>query len=89
MHTSDMWNDSALRTSAPEGAQVTLSQGSGEVYQTFRASAHGSAMHPLSDDEIEDKFLACVSPVTGKLPASQLLEKLKNIDSDTPMQSVL
>ena len=89
MHTSDLWNDNALRTSAPEGAQVTISQCSGAFYQSFRSSAQGSARHPLNDSEIADKFLACVSPVIGQLPSFELLEKLKNIDSDTPMQAVL
>jgi 2-methylcitrate dehydratase PrpD len=89
MQSSGMWNDIEIRASAPEGAQVTISQLSGELYKTFQASAHGSAIHPLNNDEIDDKFLGCVSPVLGHISAHHLLDSLKNIDSDVPMQSVL
>ena len=88
MRTSDRWDSVELCRSAPEGAQVTISLRDGRRYEAFRANAHGSALDPLSDAELEDKFLACTVPCLQDAPARSLLASVKAIDSTTPLRSV-
>lgn len=82
MHTGPLWEDTALRQSAPEGAEVHLHLRGGKVFQLFRASARGSVDSPLSSQEIGDKFLACATPGIGNGPAASLLSRLGMLDGD-------
>ncbi|WP_411885248.1 MmgE/PrpD family protein [Polaromonas sp. YR568] len=82
MRTGPLWDDAALRQSAPEGAEVHLHLRGGKVFQRFRATARGSVGSPLSDQEIGDKFLACATPAMGSGPAASLLSRLGMLDGD-------
>jgi len=88
MHTSSRWDSLELRCSAPEGAQVTIRLQDGRCYEAFRANAHGSALDPLSDAELEAKFMACTAPCLQDAPARSLLASLQAIDSTIPLRSV-
>lgn len=82
MHTGPLWSDHGLRATAPEGAGVTICLRDGQALKAFRASAHGCAAHPLTEDQIDSKFMACVKPTTGEGPARELLTRLRGLDSD-------
>ena len=89
MHTGPMWSEHGLRTAAPEGASVTIYLQDGQALQGFRASARGCAAHPLTEDQIDDKFMACVQPSTGDGRARELLERLRRLDSDVSTRLLL
>jgi 2-methylcitrate dehydratase PrpD len=89
MHTGPMWGDAKLRASAPEGAHVTLALRDGKHYTAFRANPRGSSAHPLSRQELDDKFFSCVSPAMGDAAAGQLAQQLRALDSDTPVREIV
>jgi len=89
MHTGPMWSDHGLRETAPEGASVTICLRDGQALQSFRASAHGCAAHPLTEDQIDSKFMACVKPTMGEGAARELLARLRGLDSDLSVRLLL
>lgn len=89
MQTGEMWSDPGLRASAPEGASVTIRLRDGRVLQSFKASALGCAGDPLTDEQLDGKFLACTRAVMGESPANDLLTRLRNIDSGVSVRSLL
>ena len=89
MHTGPMWNEPGLRTTAPEGASVAIHLRDGQVFKAFKASAVGCASDPLTEAQLEGKFLACTKPVMGDGPAHDLLTRLGKIDSDISTRSLL
>ena len=89
MHTGPMWSDYGLRATAPEGASVTICLRDGQALHAFRASAHGCAAHPLTEDQIDSKFMACVKPTMGEGPARELLTRLRGLDSDLSVRLML
>jgi 2-methylcitrate dehydratase PrpD len=61
-------------------ARITVTLRSGEVIEQFAPYRKGDPEAPLSDAELNDKFLELASSVIGERPAQQLLEKLWAID---------
>jgi 2-methylcitrate dehydratase PrpD len=88
MHSGPMWNDAKLRNSAPEGAHVTLVLRNGTSYTSFRGNPRGSSAHPLSRQELDHKFLACVSPNMGDAAAGRLAERLRVLDAAGPVRGI-
>ena len=61
-----MWGDAKLRTSAPEGAHVTLALRDGKHYTAFRANPKGSSTHPLSQQELEQGCVVYLLPAGSR-----------------------
>lgn len=89
MRTGPIWDDSQQRATAPEGASVTLRLRDGREYRAYRASAIGTASHPLSDDQLDGKFLSCANQVLDKGATRILLDNLRKMDSDLPARTLL
>ena len=65
---------------SPEWAKVSVTTHAGTSHEVFCGSARGSAAHPLSDSEIDDKFLACARRVFKSKDSSICLTSLRNLD---------
>lgn len=72
MITGPRWDDPALLTVAPEGAEVTLRLHDGKTFSCFIPKATGSADYPLSDKALENKFLRCAGRVMEPAAANRL-----------------
>jgi 2-methylcitrate dehydratase PrpD len=57
-------------------AQVEIETNDGRVLSHFQPTRKGDPEMPLTDDELNDKFLELAEPVLGKAPARALLEQL-------------
>jgi 2-methylcitrate dehydratase PrpD len=88
MHSGPMWSDAKLRTSAPEGANVTLILRNGTSFTAFRGSPRGSSAHPLSQQELDHKFVSCVSPHLGAAAAGRLAGRLCELDTTAPVRDL-
>ena len=84
MHTGPRWDDPVIRKSAPEGAHVVVSLSDGRRLDLFRATARGSVAYPLSQQELEGKFMDCTAPVLGLESARELLARLTTLDDFQP-----
>jgi 2-methylcitrate dehydratase PrpD len=62
-------------------ATVTLRTRSGRVLSEHAPTRKGDPDNPLSDEELSDKFVELVAPVTGTPPARALLAVLWRIDT--------
>jgi 2-methylcitrate dehydratase PrpD len=81
MHSGPMWNDAKLRTTAPEGASVTLTLRNGTSFSAFRGNPRGSSVDPLTRGELDHKFISCVSPGIGEDAAGALARRLGDLDT--------
>lgn len=88
MRTGAMW-DAVARTTAPEGAQVELHLNDGRCLRSFRAQARGCVADPLTQQELQAKFVACALRVMSDGHACALFERLHELDSDLPARSLL
>ena len=79
MVTGRRWDDPGARTATPEGAHVTIALTNGALLACFRGHAKGSAMYPLSTDEIDAKFRACAALTLGCREAEDILARLRRI----------
>jgi 2-methylcitrate dehydratase PrpD len=81
MVTTSRWDDPAMARSSPEGAHVALETRDGRRFERFRGMARGTTAHPLTEEEIAAKFLACASPMIGAADAERLLADLRAVES--------
>ena len=74
--------DPQLSASFPKmrAARITMTLRSGEVIEQFAPYRKGDPEAPLSDAELDSKFLELASPVIGDDPARELLAKLWSIE---------
>jgi 2-methylcitrate dehydratase PrpD len=89
MHSGPMWNDAKLRTTAPEGGNVTLTLRNGTGFTAFRGSPRGSSAHPLSRQELDHKFVSCVSPGMGEEAAGRLAQRLNDLETARSVRNLL
>ncbi|HWI82118.1 MmgE/PrpD family protein [Ramlibacter sp.] len=61
-------------------ARVTLTLRNGQVVSQFAPCRKGDPEAPLTDADLDDKFLELASPVIGDAPARTLLQQLWHID---------
>lgn len=87
MVTGRRWDDPGARMATPEGAHVTVELTDGPVLECFRGHARGSAVYPLSTDEMDAKFLACAALTLGHRPAERLLPLLRCIEEQKHVRS--
>jgi 2-methylcitrate dehydratase PrpD len=79
--TSERWRPgSEALTRHPEAAFVTLLTWDGRRFERFGHYARGMVQRPLSDAEIDAKFLECALRVPG-LDCEALLGRLRRLDS--------
>jgi 2-methylcitrate dehydratase PrpD len=88
MTTGPMWNDPQRRDSAPEGAHVCIQMRDGARIEAYCDKARGSAAHPLSPEQVADKFLVCAIPILGERRAAKLLANLQHLDSAVALRDV-
>ena len=61
-------------------AQVEVELNDGRVLKHFQPTRKGDPEMPLSDDEVNDKFLELATPVIGEVKARELLAALWSLD---------
>lgn len=64
----------------PEAADVTVHFVDGSTHRQFRGAATGMPSVPMSDGELDAKFLRCAVPVVGEARARSALEALWGIE---------
>jgi 2-methylcitrate dehydratase PrpD len=62
-------------------AQVEIDTTDGRKYAHFQPTRKGDPEMPLSDEELNDKFLELAVPVIGESPARALLAQLWVLDT--------
>ena len=89
MHVGDLPSGVECRNViSPEWANVSVTTRDGISQEVFCGSARGSAAHPLSDSEIDKKFLACAGQVMNSEDTPRCLGLLKNIDQVRDVRSL-
>jgi 2-methylcitrate dehydratase PrpD len=62
-------------------AQLEIEMVDGRRYTHFQPTRKGDPEMPLSDDELDDKFMELAMPVIGEAPARALLAQLRGLDT--------
>jgi len=62
-------------------AQLEIEMVDGRRYTHFQPTRKGDPEMPLSDDELDDKFMELAMPVIGEAPARALLAQLRRLDT--------
>lgn len=81
MVTTPQWENPERQKSAPEGADVTIYLKDGQQFSQKVDRAKGCASLPLSDRELDKKFLACAQQALSPLQSRRLLEKLRAVNT--------
>lgn len=71
----------------PEGALVTLTTSDGRRFETLADYARGMKQRPLSQAELDGKFLDCAGAVPG-LDTAALLARLREVDELTSVRGL-
>ncbi|MBJ3777858.1 MmgE/PrpD family protein [Acuticoccus mangrovi] len=79
--SSPEWDAPARRAAAPEGAALRVRLRDGRVLEAARDRPRGGADDPLSDAELDAKFLTCVAPSLGVDAAAALLARLRRLEA--------
>ncbi len=64
----------------PEAALVTVTLTDGRSFSKTNKGATGSPVNPMSDEQIDQKFRDCATPVLGLAAAEVLLQRCRNLD---------
>lgn len=81
MTTSPRWDDDALRREAPEGCFLTVTTKDGRSLQEFVGVAKGTAQNPLTQEELDAKFIKCTARVMPDLERHMLLKQLRAFEA--------
>jgi 2-methylcitrate dehydratase PrpD len=87
--TGARWNDLDLLRRSPEGAFVMLLTRDGQSFERFSGSARGTALLPLTDGEIDAKFIDCAGSVIGARQAEALLCRLHCVAELSSVRALL
>ncbi len=68
------------RTHCPEGSVVTVIKKSNEKIRLFNGAATGMPIKPMSDNQLNDKFMACAKTQLTSKQAGALLNRLRSIE---------
>ncbi len=71
---------SELGPAYPEAAIVTVTLADGSSFSKTNKGATGSPVNPMSDEQIDGKFLNCTTPLLGSGAAGELLHRIRNIE---------
>lgn len=88
MVSTEYWDAPQLRESAPEGALVRITVRDGRQVDRFRAFPRGAASDPLSQAELNEKFISCCT-YAGIKDGPQLLARLRNVADLAGVRSLL
>ncbi|MHC8286838.1 MmgE/PrpD family protein [Pseudomonas sp. XS1P51] len=88
MCSSERWDTERL-DSAPEGAWVKVLCNDGRSVERFCAMPLGSAVNPLSQAQLRDKFMGCTTPVMPALQAQGLFERLEQLERTPRVRRLL
>jgi len=61
-------------------AQIEVETNDGRTLRHFQPTRKGDPEMPLTDEELEDKFLELATPVIGEMRARSLLQELWRIE---------
>lgn len=70
-------------------ARVVIETRDGRREEFFQPTRKGDPEHPLSDDELGEKFMELAAPVVGSNGARSLLKRLWEIDSATSIAELV
>lgn len=75
--------DSAIQSAFPlhRSARVIVTLMDGRVFEKFQADRRGDPEDPLSDEELDDKFLALMEPLYGAAPARHMISTLRSFET--------
>jgi 2-methylcitrate dehydratase PrpD len=68
------------RTHYPEGSIVTVINKSNEKIRLFNGAATGMPVKPMSDNQLNDKFMSCAETQLTPEQARALLKRLRSIE---------
>jgi 2-methylcitrate dehydratase PrpD len=68
------------RSQYPEGAIVTVINKSNEKIRLFNGAATGMPIKPMSNNQLSDKFMACVETQIPQEQAASLLKRLRSLE---------
>ncbi len=86
--SSERW-DSERLDCAPEGAWVKVIRNDGSSVERFCAMPLGSAINPLSQAQLHDKFMQCTTRVMSATHAQTLFERLEQLERLTRARDLL
>jgi 2-methylcitrate dehydratase PrpD len=72
---------SELGPAYPEAAIVTVTLADGSRFSKTNKGATGSPVNPMSDEQIDRKFINSTSPLLGPGAAGELLHRIRNIEN--------
>ena len=72
--------ESELGPAYPEAAVVTVTLANGSQLTKINKGATGTPVNPMSDKQINEKFLNCVIPILGIDNSESLLRRLRNLE---------
>ncbi len=89
MNVGDLPSDVGSRTDiSPEWAKVSVTTQAGTKHEIFCGSARGSSAHPLSDNEVDAKFVSCAEQVMKSEDVSSCLTSLRSLDEVCDVRSL-
>jgi 2-methylcitrate dehydratase PrpD len=65
----------------PEASKVKIFTNDGRVFEQFNGAATGMPIKPMSDEQINEKFFSCASPVIGARRTSRLIDQLWDVEN--------
>ncbi len=75
-------------TGVTHQSRVVITSVAGTRIQKEYAQPYGSASRPISQEDLQGKFMSCVQPVVGGPRAANLWSELAGASFDGPMQAV-
>ncbi|MGH6662567.1 MAG: MmgE/PrpD family protein [Rhodospirillales bacterium] len=69
-------------------AMIEIETTAGERFEHYASTRKGDPDNPLSDGELEEKFLELVEPILGKAPAKALLKTLWRLETVTDVRAI-
>lgn len=89
MNVSDLPSGAESRTDiSPEWAKVSVITQAGMKHEIFCGSARGSSAHPLSDTEVDEKFIICAEQAIEPQHVSSCLASLRSLDEVCDVRSL-
>jgi 2-methylcitrate dehydratase PrpD len=91
MQRIDLSVDPALDAAFPgqRAARVTLVMRDGRELSHLQPTRKGDPEAPLTDADLDDKFLELVAPVIGDRAAQALLARLWSLDSQAELRELM
>lgn len=87
---SERWaSDSELAAKYPEGAYLVVSCRDGRRLERFVGAGRGTASQPLTNAELDAKFLACTGELLGPPAAADLLSRLRRVEELASIRDLL